>query len=204
MIQETSQQMSDRADEPTQALNRLRAGPSGAAELMPAMYDELRRLAGSYLRGQPADHTLQPTALVHEAFLRLIDQQEAGWNDRAHFFAVAATVMRRLLVNHAEKRATLKRGGDRLKLTLDEDRDAADTRDLSDDAAADVLALNHALDDLTRLDERKGRVVELRWFGGMTHEQIAGVLDVSKRTIDADWQMARAWLSEALDDGDAA
>lgn len=195
--------MSD-ADDPTHALRRLRAGPAGAAELMPAMYEELRRLAGGYLRGQPVDHTLQPTALVHEAFLRLIDQRDAGWNDRAHFFAVAATVMRHLLVNHAEKRATLKRGGDRLKLTLDEGRDAAVGGAMSDGAAADVLALHAALEELARLDPRKGRVVELRWFGGMTHAQIADVLDVSRRTVDADWQMARAWLAEAMDARDGS
>lgn len=171
----------------------------GAAELMPAMYEELRRLAGSYLRAQPLDHTLQPTALVHEAFLRLCDERRRSWNDRAHFFALAATVMRHVLVNHAERRATLKRGGDRLKLTLDERRDRAPGCDLTDSAAADVLALHEALAELAQLDARKARVVELRWFGGMTHRQIADVLEVSMRTVDADWQMARAWLSETLD-----
>jgi RNA polymerase sigma factor (TIGR02999 family) len=168
------------------------------------MYEELRRLAGSYLRGQPSDHTLQPTALVHEAFLRLIEQKQTSWNDRAHFFAVAATVMRHVLVNHAEKRATLKRGGDRLKLALDERRDAMPVGDMTGAQATDVLALHHALDELATLDARKGRVVELRWFGGMTHAQIAEVLDVSQRTVDADWQTARAWLAQALADGDVA
>ncbi|MBT8485305.1 MAG: sigma-70 family RNA polymerase sigma factor [Phycisphaerales bacterium] len=193
--------MNNARHDSTRALRQLRGGSAGASELMPAMYEELRRLAGSYLRGQPPDHTLQPTALVHEAFLRLIDQRTAGWEDETHFFAVAATVMRHVLVNHAEKRSSLKRGGDRLKLTLDEQRDAGIPGGMSDAAAADVLALHHALDELARLDERKGRVVELRWFGGMTHEQIAETLAVSKRTVDADWQMARAWLSKTLNDG---
>lgn len=157
------------------------------------VYTDLRALAGSYFRHQPADHTLQPTALVHEAYLRLIDQTGASWNSRAHFFAVAAKAMRQILVNHAYKRGALKRGGDRHKLTL-LDAVHADSA-LS---VADLLALHEVMNALAELDERKCSVVEMRIFGGSTMEEIALVLNVSKTTVESDWRFARAWLARQL------
>jgi len=164
-----------------------------AADLFELVYADLRALAGSYFRHQPADHTLQPTALVHEAYLRLIDQTHAQWNDRTHFFAVAAMAMRQILVNHARKRASLKRGGDRARQSLEAGLHAA-----SGMSVADLMALNEAMEALAELDGRKCRVVELRIFGGLTMDEIAHVLGVSKTTVEGDWRMARAWLAQRL------
>jgi RNA polymerase sigma factor (TIGR02999 family) len=176
----------------------LERGDRAAAErLLPLVYDELRVVADSFFRFQPANHTLQSTALVHEAYLRLVNQTGEKWKSRAHFFAVAARAMRQILINHAERRAAAKRGGDRQKLTLNEDLTPAPQREV------DLLALDEALTRLSGLSERMGRVVELRFFGGLTVEEVAQVLNVSKRTIEGDWQTARAWLSRELSEADS-
>ena len=149
-------------------------------------------MAGSYLRQENPGHTLQPTALVHEAWLRLIDQARVDWRNRAQFFGVAAQMMRRILVDHAKAKHREKRGGDAVKLSLD------DVINLSRERAADLLALDDALDELTRVDERKSRVVELRYFGGFTVEEIAQILEVSPETVMRDWKLAKAWLYQQI------
>ena len=161
--------------------------------VLPVLYDELRRLAGGYLRQQQAGHTLQPTALVHEAYIKLLDQTQLQWSNAAHFRAIASAAMRQVLVDHARKRGAQKRGGDRVRVTLDSA--AAMTKDTT----IDMLALDEALRSLAAHDERKARVVELIFFGGMTHAETARVIGMSQKTIEADWYMARAWLSDRLD-----
>lgn len=170
---------------------------NAAGELLPVVYKELRALAGKYFRGQRGDHTLQPTALVHEAYIKMIDQTGAQWKNRAHFFAVAATAMRQILVDHAIARGALKRGGGRAKIALNEDIAGARQPEF------DPLALDEALKKLASVDERKARVVELRFFSGLTVDEAAEVLGVSKSTVEGDWRMARAWLSKELSEGDA-
>lgn len=177
-----------------------RAGTVAEIDLdsvLPALYEELRRLAGGYLRQQRAGHTLQPTALVHEAYLKLLDQTRVPWSDAGHFRAIASTAMRQVLVDHARKQGALKRGGDRLRVTLDSSVAAPE------DATIDLLALDEALTALSALHERKARVVELIFFGGLTHEEAARVVGMSQKTIEADWYMARAWLGERLGVGGA-
>ena len=164
----------------------------GAEKLLPIVYDELRRLAAAYLKNERSDHTLQPTALVHEAYLKLADQKDLQWQDQTHFRALAATAMRQILVDHARRRATDKRGGDWLRVTLDEALAAAEDRNI------DLLALDEALSSLAKLDHRKCRVVELRFFGGLTCDEAAHTLDISPKTAEADWYMARAWLRQQL------
>ncbi|MHC5115220.1 MAG: ECF-type sigma factor [Planctomycetota bacterium] len=165
-----------------------------ADEVMPQIYDELRRIAGAYLREQRKGHTLQPTALVHEAFLRLIDVSQIPWSDASHFRAIAARVMRQVLVDHARRTGAAKRGGDRLRVTLD----TADA--VATDDALDVLDLDTAMKELAELHERKAQVVELLFFGGLTHAEAARIVGVSQKTIEADWYMARAWLGSRLGD----
>jgi RNA polymerase sigma-70 factor (ECF subfamily) len=168
-------------------------------QLLPLVYDTLRRLARSQLRRERAGHTLQPTDLVHEAYERLADQSRVNWLGRTHFFAVAAQVMRRVLVDHARQKAQQKRGGGRQRVTLG-NVVAAPGLDLD---LEELIALDRALEKLAGLDEREARVVELRYFGGLTTEEIASVLDVSERTVRSDWSFARAWLKEelSLEDG---
>ncbi|MGH9752174.1 MAG: sigma-70 family RNA polymerase sigma factor [Blastocatellia bacterium] len=161
-------------------------------QLLPVVYQELRRIAGNYLRQENPGHTLQPTALVHEAWLRLIDQTRVNWRNRAQFFGVAAQLMRRILVDHAKTKHREKRGGDAVKLSLD------DVINLSRERAADILALDDALDELTRIDGRKSRVVELRYFGGFSVEETAQILEVSPETVMRDWKMAKAWLYQQI------
>lgn len=173
-------------------LNLGNGDVAAAAQLLPMVYDELRAVAGRYFRRQGSDHTLQPTALVHEAFLRLVDQTQARWKDRAHFFAVAAKAMRQILVSHARARGAEKRGGGRAKIAF------TDALTPANAAEFDPLALDEALTRLADLDERKARVVELRFFSGLTNEEVAEVLGVSLTTIESDWRMARAWLSRML------
>ena len=163
-----------------------------AAALMPHVYDELRRLARSYLQRERGDHTLQATGLVHEAYLRLVDQRTTTWQNRAHFFGVAAHLMRRILVDHARRHRTDKRGGDRTKVEFDEALAPAVTRTL------DVIALDDALRDLALLNPQHSQIVELRFFGGMNTEEVAEVLDVSPRTVQREWRMARAWLRRQI------
>jgi RNA polymerase sigma factor (TIGR02999 family) len=180
--------------ETTRLLINLGNGdPKAAARLLPLVYDELRSVAARYFRRQGANHTLQPTALVHEAFLKLVDQTQAKWKDRAHFFAVAAQAMRQILVNHARARGAEKRGGGRAKIAFADDMAAA-----ASPGEFDPLALDEALTRLAALDERKAKVVELRFFSGLSVEEVAEVLGVSLTTIEGDWRMARAWLSRAL------
>ena len=179
----------------TQLLESIRQGHASAADrLLPLLYDELHRLAESFLRHERVNHTLQPTALVHEAYLKLVREDRTDWQNRAHFCAVAAQAMRRILLSHARDRAAAKRGGDAMRLTLS-DSDVAAMPGMSD---VDLLALEDALERLTALDARQARVVELRFYGGLTIEQAAEVLGVSERTIKGDWRMARAWLYTQL------
>lgn len=185
----------DATEHVTQLLESIRQGHASAADrLLPLLYDELHRLAESFLRHERVNHTLQPTALVHEAYLRMVRQDRTDWQNRAHFCAVAAQAMRRILLSHARDRAAAKRGGNALRVTLS-DSDVAATPGLND---VDLLALDDALGRLAALDDRQARVVELRFFGGLTVEQAAEVLGVSPRSVKADWQMAKAWLYTQL------
>jgi RNA polymerase sigma-70 factor, ECF subfamily len=162
------------------------------ALLMAQVYGELRRLARKYMRAERVNHTLQPTALVNEAYLRLMTEPGATWQDRAHFFAAAAQLMRHILVDHARARTAGKRGGVQHQVTLDEGLASAEDRSI------EVLALHEALEKLAKLDARQARVVELHFFGGLTFEEIAYLLDVAERTVKRDWSMARAWLKLEL------
>jgi RNA polymerase sigma factor (TIGR02999 family) len=171
--------------------------PATAETLFPIVYEELRRLARGYMSREPAGHTLQPTALVHEAYLKLVDQTRADWKGRTHFFAVGARVMRRLLVDHARERGAHKRGAGWRRVTLSGVPDRAPAEGLSPER---LLDLNAALERLAELDEREARVVTLRVFGGLTVEQVAEVLGVSPRTVDNDWRHAQAWLKKELSD----
>lgn len=165
----------------------------GAPErLMPLVYDELRQLARRYLQRERADHTLQATGLVHEAYLRLVDETAATWQNRAHFFGVAAQLMRRILVDHARRHRAEKRGGAWDKIALDEALTPAPT------PAVDLVALDDALNDLVTFDPRQSRIVELRFFGGLTNEEIGEVLGVSPRTVKREWRMAKAWLRREI------
>ncbi|MFL6465257.1 MAG: sigma-70 family RNA polymerase sigma factor [Bryobacteraceae bacterium] len=160
--------------------------------LTPLVYNELRKLAKSYLRRERAGHTLEGTALVHEAYLRLIDQREVQWRNRNHFFALAAELIRRILVDHARAKIAAKRGGNNVKLSLDESITPVDEKDL------DLLALNDALDALTRADPQQSRIVELRYFAGLTIEETADVLQISTATVKRDWVMAKAFLKREM------
>jgi len=160
--------------------------------LMPLVYAELRRLAARYMGRERAGHTLQTSALINEAYLRLVGARGVQWQNRAHFYAVSAGAMRRILVDFARARDNLKRGGGVRPIPLDEQTLAGVTR------SADLLALDEALERLAVLSPRQGRVVELRYFGGMTEQEVADVLNVSSRTVRNDWQLARAWLHREL------
>lgn len=162
------------------------------AQLMPLVLDELRRIARGCLRGDRAGHSLQATALVNEAYLRLVDVQRVDWQNRVHFLAMSARLMRRVLVDLARARQSAKRGGGLLRVTFDEALIEGDHRD------GDVLRLNEALEALAELDERKSRVVELRFFAGLTAEETAAVLQVSVKTVTRDWDFAKAWLKRAM------
>ncbi|MBL8956221.1 MAG: sigma-70 family RNA polymerase sigma factor [Myxococcaceae bacterium] len=175
------------ANEVTELLAKWRAGESGAAEAMfPLVFDELRRIARRQFKGERADHTLQPTAVLNEAWLKLIDQR-AEWKNRSHFFAVAAQTMRRVLVDHARKKRAARREA---PVLLEEPSTSGDP--------VDVIALDEALEALGRLDARQVRVVELKYFAGLENEEIAEALDVSLPTVKRDWQTARAFLFRAL------
>lgn len=178
----------------TQLLQDWSAGRQDALDqLLPYVYDELRRQASRYLRRERPDHTLQATALIHEAYFKLIDQREVQWQNRAQFFGIAAQAMRRILVDHARTRKREKRGGDGVKLQLD---DAVNVSDK--ERSLDLVALDEALDRLAGFDERQARVVELRYFSGMTEEDTAHVLGVSPATVRRDWSLAKAWLHRQL------
>jgi RNA polymerase sigma-70 factor, ECF subfamily len=177
----------------TALLIRFRQGDRAAeSQLIPLVYAELRRLASGYLKRERFDHTLQPTALVHEAFVRLAGGNQPPWQDRAHFFAVAARLMRQVLVEHARRHQALKRGKDFERLPLEEEFV------FSEEKSAEMLALDEALERLARQDERQSRIVEMKFFGGLSVEEIAGLLEVSPRTVKREWTMARAWLHKEV------
>ena len=178
----------------TATLTAATAGDQKAADqLMPVVYGELRRLAGIYLSRERGDHTLQPTALVHEAYLRLVDQTRVVWQNRAHFMGVAAQAMRRILVDHARRRAAMKRAGDLKKVTLDTALAIG-----KDAVQPDLIALDMALDRLALEHPEKAQVVVMRFFGGLKEAEIAEVLNVSSRTVTRYWKYALAWLSRDL------
>ena len=169
-----------------------RGEDSALSELTPLVYGELRRLAHHYMGGQRPDHTLQATALVNEAYLRLADQTRPNFTNRSHFFAVAAQAMRQILVNHAKASQSQKRGGGALKVELDE------AALISPEQTTEILDLNEALERLATLDPRKAHVVELKYFGGLNHEEIAEVMKISTVTVRRDWTFAKAWLHNEL------
>lgn len=166
-------------------------------QMLPVVYEELHRLAARYLRHEATGHTLQPTALVNEAYLRLVDQRRVDWRNRAQFFGVAASLMRRILVNHARDRAALKRGGNAEPVSLSLVESQVGRPDI------DLIALEDALQRLAAEDDRKSRVVELKFFGGLTTGEIAEVLQISAATVERDWTFARAWLFDAIEGGGA-
>lgn len=177
----------------TGLLVRWRTGDRNALDaLTPLVYDELRRLAKSYLRRERPDHTLDGTALVHEAYMRLVDQRNVEWRNRNHFFALAAELIRRILVDHARARIAAKRGGANIKLSLDEALAPADEKDLN------LLALDDALLALTHADPQQSRIVELRYFAGLTIEETADVLEISPATVKRDWTTAKAFLKREM------
>jgi len=165
---------------------------ASADRLLSLVYDELRKIAGQYLKKEKSDHTLQPTALVHEAYMKLIDISDISWNDRAHFFAVSANIMRHILVDHARAKLAEKRGGDAQHISL-EDADS-----LSSETDIDLLAVDEALNELAKFDEQQSRIVELRFFGGLTIEETAHVAGISPATVKREWAMAKAWLHRKL------
>ncbi|MDQ3010637.1 MAG: sigma-70 family RNA polymerase sigma factor [Acidobacteriota bacterium] len=178
----------------SQLLQRWSEGDRAALDqLTPLVYDELRRMARRYMNQQPVGQTLQTTALVHEAYLRLVGREEKHWENRAHFFGVAAQAMRHILVDYARARKMAKRGGGARALSLDE------ALTIGPERGDDLVALNDALDVLAKLDQRQSWIVELRFFGGLTEEEISEVLKVSTRTVRSDWSLARSWLLRELD-----
>lgn len=177
----------------TELLLEWQQGDSGALDkLTPLVYDELRRIAHRYVQRERDGHTLETTALVNEAYLRLVGGQQIEWQNRAHFFAVTAQVMRHVLIDHARRRHYAKRGGEAQQVSLE------DASVMSHQRAAELVALDEALEELAKLDPRKGRVVELRYFGGLSLEETADVLEVSPMTVRRDWRAAKAWLYRAL------
>ena len=181
--------------EVTQLLKDWSSGDHEALDrLIPIVYAELRAIAARYLRRERRDHTLQPTALVNEAYLRLIDQKQVQWQNRAHFIGVAAQMMRRILVDHAKSHNRAKRGGGAQRVSLDE------VMAVSDERATELLELDSALTALATFDDRKSRVVEMRYFGGLTVEETAEVLKVSEMTVAREWKLAKAWLYTHIED----
>lgn len=185
--------MSADSENVTQLLHDWSKGNEQALEeLLPVIYNELRKLAHNFLYRERPGHTLQTTALVHEAYLKLIDQKDARWQNRSHFFAIAAQAMRRILIDSARRHAAMKRGGPQEKLSLDE------VPDVSLEPNTKLLALDEALKALAEIDPEQSRIVELRYFGGLTIEETAEVMKSSPATIKREWAMARAWLHQAL------
>jgi len=181
----------------TQLLQQWSHGDDAAlAELTPLVYEELRRLAHHYMEGERSDHTLQTTALVNEAYLRLADQTNSNWQSRAHFFAVAARAMRGILVNYAKSNQAQKRGGGAARMELDE------VAILSPAQSKEIVDLHEALERLATLNSRKARVVELKYFGGLNHDEIAEVMKISTVTVRRDWMFAKTWLYDELQNAD--
>ena len=180
----------------TQLLVDWGQGDSAALdEMLPTVYGELRRLAAYHLKKERRNHTLQPTALVHEAYMQLVNQRQVDWKNRAQFLSIASEIMRRLLVDHARRRISAKRGGQAQKVSLSYVDQSQQTREL------DVMSLDDALNKLSGRDLRKSRVVELKFFGGMTTDEIAEVLQISGATVEREWTLARAWLFRELSGG---
>jgi len=185
--------MGESTSDVTRLIVHLRRGKTEALdELLSAVYDSLRNIARNQLRGERADHTLQTTELVHEAYMKLVDHETVDWQDRQHFFAVAARAMRQILVDHARQRTAQKRGGGAERVSLEE---VTPRRKLG---PSTLIALNDALDRLAERDERKAQVVECRFFGGYTTQETADVLGVSRSTVVRDWRAAQAWLNRAM------
>ncbi len=184
----------------TDQITRLLAGwgrgdPAALDELTPLIYDELHRIAHRYMQRERPGHTLQTSALINEAYIRLIDQREGRWQNRAHFFAIASKLMRRILVDRARSKGYAKRGGNAQQVSLDERVAIAGGRE------TDLVALDDALKDLEALDERKSRIVDMRFFGGMSLEEVAEALRISVPTVEREWRAARAWLHKAVTSG---
>jgi RNA polymerase sigma factor (TIGR02999 family) len=180
----------------TQLLAAWRDGNQAALdELYPLVYDELHRLARRYMSRERKGHTLQTTALINEAYVRLVDQRNVQWANRSHFFAISAQIMRRILIDHARRHAYAKRGGGARQVSLDE------TATMAQGDFSEFIRLDEALKSLAELDPRRSQVVELRYFGGLNNEEIAGVLKISENTVIRDWNMARAWLHSQLAGG---
>jgi RNA polymerase sigma-70 factor (ECF subfamily) len=178
----------------TQLLQSLNNGDSKAADqLIPLVYSELRAIARECFLGQRASHTLEPTALVHEAYLKLVRAEEIDWQGRSHFFALSARAMRQILVDHARRKQRLKRDGGMTRIELRDDMAMSPQRD------EDLLAVDEALNALEKLDPRQAKIVELRFFGGLTVQEVADYLHLSKRTVEREWTMIRAWLRQTLD-----
>lgn len=193
MPQNELKQRMQRSNEITQMLGRLTSLDGDSFEsLLPLVYEPLKRLAHNQLRSERPDHTINATALVHEAYLKLVDQRSVSWQNRAHFFAVAAQAMRRILIDYARGRSAKKRGGGQIVITFNEDQIAREAR------ADELIALDEALLRLDTISSRQSRVVELKFFGGLGHKEIASVLDVSIQTVQRDWRFARAWLTREL------
>jgi RNA polymerase sigma factor (TIGR02999 family) len=188
--------MSSTSDQPgqvTQLLERWSGGDQSALEeLTPLVYNELRNVADAYLRRERPDHTLQATALVNEAYLRLIGQKHGRWEGRKHFYGIAARLMRQVLIEHARKHKAEKRGGGRVTVTLDHYNEVADTPDV------DILAVHEALERLATFDEQQARIVELRFFGGLSIQEAAETMGIGHATVEREWKMARAWLRNEL------
>lgn len=179
--------------ETTQILAALSLGDrSGTDRLIELVYDDFRQLAGKYLAAETRSNTLQPTAVVHEAFLKLVDQEDVDWRGRSHFFAVGATAMRHILVDNARSKGAIKRGADRKKVAINEEMK------ISIDSVEDILAIDEALEKLATIDQQRARIVELRFFGGMTNDEVAEAMGVSKRTIQKQWAGTRVWLRAEL------
>lgn len=184
----------ENSEQITQLLNEWKGGNQTALDrLMPLVYEELRQQASRYLRKERSNHTLQTTALIHEAYLKLIGINEIEWQNRNHFFAIASTAMRRILVDHARERKREKRGGNAENLPLDEALQIS-----SNEKSVDLIALDEALNRLAKLDERQAKVVELRYFSGLSNDETAEVLGVSNATVRLDWNLAKAWLKNEI------
>jgi RNA polymerase sigma factor (TIGR02999 family) len=182
-----------RQHEITQLLAEWREGNQSALDdLYPLVYDELHRLARRYMNRERKGHTLQTTALINEAYVRLVDQRNVHWANRSHFFAISAQIMRRILIDHARRHAYAKRGGGAQQVSLEE------VAAITPEHSEDLLRLDEALKSLAEMDPRRSQVVELRYFGGLNNEEIAGVLHISENTVTRDWNMARAWLYQQL------
>lgn len=182
--------------EVTKILHQIGDGNKDAVNnLMPLVYDEFHKMAQRYMNRESSGHTLQPTALVSEAYLKIVDQKNVNWQGRSHFFAVGAQAMRRILVDHARKKKSEKRGGGQINLELNEEIALTPNKD------EDIIAVDDALKALEQIDERQARIVEMRFFGGLSVQEVAEVLNVSKRTVEAEWTMIKAWLRRELSEG---